>query len=114
MNDQTEQSLDAQSLIADARQLGDSLAQTLSASSLTNDEKAAWAAVIPYMRIDQLAQLQALLESGLDRRVERESETLKQIRGIMEAYAAHRAELDQNFSQELASIAKQLRVISNG
>ncbi|KKW30790.1 MAG: hypothetical protein UY72_C0003G0019 [Candidatus Uhrbacteria bacterium GW2011_GWD2_52_7] len=109
MKDQTQQ-VDAQSLIADARQLGDSLAKSLVASSFTDDEKVAWATVIPYLRIDQLAKLQELLEFGLDRKVERESDALRQVRKIMEEHAAKRAEIDQQFSQELANIAKELRV----
>lgn len=109
MKAQTQQG-DTQTLEADARQLGDSLAKSLFASSLTDDEKVAWAAVIPYLRIDQLAKLQELLEFGLDRKVERESEALHQLRKIMEHHAAQRAELDQAFSQELAGIAKELRV----
>ncbi|MCR4311806.1 MAG: hypothetical protein NUV56_00840 [Candidatus Uhrbacteria bacterium] len=113
MNDQPRQNADAQSLIGDARQLGDSLAQSLLASSFTDDEKAAWASLIPYLRIDQLALLQELLEAGLDRKAERESEALKKVRSIMEEHAAKRAELDQRFSQDLASIAKELRVVTS-
>lgn len=113
MKVQTPQTVDGASLVRDARQLGDALAQALYASSFTNDEKMAWAALIPFMRVDQLAQLQELLESQLDRKIERESDALRRVRSIMEEHAAHRAELDQRFSHDLASIAKELRVVTN-
>lgn len=94
----------------DARRLGEDLAWALFASSLPDGEKMAWAALVPYMRIDQLQALSGMLEAGLDRQIERDGDTLRRLRAIMEEHAAKRAELDQKLTAALSAIAKDLRV----
>ena len=110
MDDCAGKQVPAAAFVIDAERLGDDLARALFASSLADDEKMAWSALIPFMRLDLLAALTRSLESDLDKQIEHEGDAMLRVRAIMEQYAAKRAEIDQGFSSELSGIAKDLRV----
>lgn len=58
----------------DAKALGAELAKLLFDSPLPDEEKQAWAALVPFMTVEQLEQFRAMLLSHLERQVFDEAE----------------------------------------
>lgn len=99
-----------QTLEQEAKTLAISLANALSASSLPDKEKAALAALLPEMRLDQLAQFAEVLENSVEQAVKAEiADLVASMRSVLEKYAAIQAENDNDFMTGIAGIVEDLR-----
>jgi hypothetical protein len=61
---------------AEARALGEELARLLERVPLSSEEKDAWAALVPFMTLEELGRFQRLLLSHLERQVFDEAEDI--------------------------------------
>ncbi|MEK9155574.1 MAG: hypothetical protein AAB839_02900 [Patescibacteria group bacterium] len=99
-----------QALAEEARQLAVSLADALAASAMPDDQKAAWAALIPEMRLDQLSRFATVLDVYLSRAVKDEvADVIQKMRTILEKYAAIQSQTDNAFMTDVAGMVQQLR-----
>ncbi len=98
------------SLTGEARQLVILLSGALKVSNLSDIEKSAWAALLPEMRLDQLAKFADILDISIAKKAKTElSETQKSIQTIQETQAAKQAEIDNGFMQSITKMNEQLR-----
>ena len=82
----------------EARDLAIVLARVLAASSFSEQEKAAWATLLPEMRLDQLSRFAAMLDTSVNNAANAEvADVLAQTRTVLEKYAAMQAETDNDF-----------------
>lgn len=110
MNSQVQQAQNSASLEEEARALAIRLAQALAASSLPNEQKEAWATLIPEMRLDQLTRFAEAIELSLNKAAKEElSETLQQIQAVTEKYAAIQAQTDHDFMVGISGLVDDLR-----
>jgi hypothetical protein len=94
----------------EARVLAISLAQLLAASSLPEDQKAAWAALIPEMRLDQLWRFAAVLDASVEQAAKAEvAHVTQQFRTVLEKYAAMQSQADNDFMKGIAGLVEDLR-----
>lgn len=97
-------------LLEEARQLAAHLAEALAASSLPEDEKEAWAVLIPELRLDQLSRLAVVLDASVEKAVKADiADVVEKLRHILEKYAAIQAQLDSEFMTGIGSIVQDLR-----
>ena len=94
----------------EARALAISLAQFLAASSMLEEQKDAWAARIPEMRLDQLSRFAAVLDGTVVQTAKAElSSTVQKLRAVLEKYAAIQAQTDNDFMKGIAGLVEDLR-----
>lgn len=104
------QSSDIAALQQEARNLAALLAEALAASSLPDSQKAAWAVLIPEMRLDQLSRFATVLDGAVEKAAKAEvADVLQSIRTVLEKYAAIQAEADNEFTQGIAGLVEDLR-----
>lgn len=97
-------------LVRDARQLAVHLSRVLAASALPAEQKAAWAVLIPEMRLDQLSRLASILDTFLEQAVKVDlADTIKTMQTIVDKYAAKQAQIDNAFMTDLTGMVQQLR-----
>lgn len=101
---------DNRALIEEARVLAISLAESLAASSMPEQEKAAWAALLPEMRLDQLSRFAAALDASVAQAAKAEvADVVAKMRSVLEKYAAMQSEADNNFMTGIAKMVEDLR-----
>ncbi len=94
----------------EARTLAVSLAEHLMASAMPAEQKAAWAVMIPEMRLDQLSRFAAILDASVEKAAQAEvAGAVQQYRDILEKYAAVQAQTDSDFMQGVAELVEDLR-----
>ena len=94
----------------EARVLAISLAERLMASAMSAEQKAAWAAIIPEMRLDQLSRFAAALDASVEKAAQGEiADAAEQYKVILEKYAAVQAQTDSDFMQGVAELVEDLR-----
>ena len=97
-------------LLKEARDLAISLAESLAASSMPEQEKAAWAALLPEMRLDQLSRFAAVLDASVAQSAKAEvADVVQKMRTVLEKYAAMQAEADNDFMTGIAKTVEDLR-----
>ncbi len=101
----------SQSALSDeARILAVRLAEALGASSMPVQEKEAWAALIPEMRLDQLARFAEVLDASVTNAMRTEvADVVDSLRTILEKHAAKQAELDSTYMSGVSAIVQRLR-----
>ena len=101
---------DNRALVEEARLLAISLAESLAASSMPEQEKAAWAALLPEMRLDQLSRFAVALDSSVAQAAKAEvADVVKKMRTVLEKYAAMQSEADNTFMTGIAKMVEDLR-----
>jgi hypothetical protein len=99
----------------DARVLAVSLARLLAASSLSDREKAAWATLLPEMRLDQLSRFATALDSAVMQSAKTElADVMTSIQAVMEKHAAQQAQADHDFMQRITGMVEDLRRAQRG
>lgn len=99
-----------QMLTSDVRQFADALAQALQSCGMRANEQASWAALIPHMRLDQLARLAEIVAaSTADSAAQEARELLPHARVIEERCVAAQAETDHDFSSGMSSLVQEMR-----
>lgn len=99
----------------EARMLAVSLAKALAASSLSEREKAAWARVLPEMRLDQLSRFAVVLDASVAQSARAQlSATISQVNAAEEKHAAIAAQTDHDFMQSIAGMVDHLRTAERG
>lgn len=94
----------------EARSLAISLAKLLAASAMPEEQKAAWAALIPEMRLDQLSRFAAVLDASVEKAAKAEvAETVQKFRAVLEKYAAIQSQTDNDFMKGIAGLVDDLR-----
>ncbi len=94
----------------EARTLAIALAQFLAASKMSEEQKAAWAALIPEMRLDQLTRFAAVLDGSVSQAAKAElAETVQKFRAVLEKYAAIQSQTDNDFMKGIAGLVEDLR-----
>lgn len=94
----------------EARSLAVSLAQMLAASSMSEEQKASWAAFIPEMRLDQLSRFAAVLDASVEKAAKAElAGTVQKFRTVLEKYAAMQSQIDNDFMKGIAGLVESLR-----
>jgi len=97
-------------LLQEARSLALQLADALAASGLPEQEKAAWATLLPELRLDQLSRLAALLDASVEAAARTDvADVVAKLRVIMEKHAAIQAETDSAFMTGISAIVQDLR-----
>ncbi len=95
----------------EARSIAVSLARMLTASSMTDEQKAAWAALIPEMRLDQLSRFAAVLDASVEKAAKAEcADAAQKLRVVLEKYAAIQSQTDNDFMKGIAGLVEQLRM----
>jgi folylpolyglutamate synthase/dihydropteroate synthase len=98
------------SLQQEARALAICLAQMLAASSMPEEQKAAWAALIPEMRLDQLSRFAVVLDGAVAQAARAElADTVQKFRVVLEKYAAIQSQTDNDFMKGIAGLVDDLR-----
>ena len=88
------------------------LAQTLTSSNLSDDQKAAWATLVPEMTLDQLGRFATVLERYVDPTAQPEVADLKaKLVKVKEEYDAKIKSLDAAAQTEIASVMKEVEEI---
>jgi hypothetical protein len=101
---------DSRALLEEARELAISLAESLAASSMPEQEKAAWAALLPEMRLDQLSRFAAALDVSVAQAAKAEvADVVRKMRTVLEKYAAQQSEADNEFMTGIAKMVEDLR-----
>lgn len=99
----------------EARILAVSLAEALAASSLPTDQKAAWATLLPEMRLDQLSQFAQVLDASVSQAVRAEiQDVLRDVQKVLDKYAAIQAQADSDFMKGISGIVEDLRRAEGG
>lgn len=94
----------------EARGLAVSLAQMLAASSMSEEQKSSWAALIPEMRLDQLSRFAAVLDASVEKAAKAElADTVQKFRTVLEKYAAMQSQTDNDFMKGIAGLVEGLR-----
>ena len=94
----------------EARALAVSLAKALNASSLSEEEKVAWAALIPEMRLDQLSRFAVILDASVEKAAKAEvAELSAKYRTVLEKYAAIQSQTDSDFMKGVGGMVEDLR-----
>lgn len=97
-------------LINEARALAVQLAEALAASSLPQQEKEAWAALLPELRLDQLSRLAAVLDASVEKAARADvADVVEKLRLTLEKYAAIQSQLDSSFMGDISGIVQELR-----
>ena len=97
-------------LIQEARGLAIQLAEALVVSSMPQQEKEAWAALLPELRLDQLSRLAAVLDTSVEKAARADvADTVAKLRIVMEKYAAIQSQLDTSFMGDISGIVQELR-----
>jgi acyl-CoA reductase-like NAD-dependent aldehyde dehydrogenase len=110
MASSAQQGTSVTALQQEARELAISLAQFLAASSLPEEQKAAWAALIPEMRLDQLSRFGAILDASVERAARAEvADVVQKLREVQEKYAAIQSQTDNDFMKGIAGLVEDLR-----
>lgn len=87
------------------KEYGDMLARMLVASSMPDDEKRAWAAIVPKMTIEQLATFEQGLARYLDQAVADEfASDLTALREVLDTYEAEQRAAEKDLYSGLASV----------
>ncbi len=103
-------SVDEKALIQEARVLAVQFSRVLDASSIPEQEKAAWAALIPEMRLDQLSRFSTVLDAYLTKAVRDELRGVEeQLRAVMEKYAAKQAQTENTLMSGISRIVQEIR-----
>lgn len=103
-------SVDEKALIQEARVLAVQFSRVLDASSMPEQEKAAWAALIPEMRLDQLSRFSTVLDAYLTKAVRDELRGVEeQLRAVMEKYAAKQAQTENTLMSGISRIVQEIR-----
>lgn len=86
------------------------LAQALHASGLSDQEKQAWAVLVPHVRLDQVAKLASLLDKRLSRAVQTEvSDVVASVRHTVDKHAAIQSQINNTFMTDIATVVQELR-----
>ena len=102
--------MDDGALQHEARALAVALAQALASSSFSEKEKAAWALVLPEMRLDQLSRFAVILDMSLTRAAKAElAGPLAAARAVAEKYAARQSQTNHDFMQNIVGMVENLR-----
>jgi hypothetical protein len=110
MASSAQQGISVDALQQEARELAISFARLLAASSMSDEQKTAWAALIPEMRLDQLSRFAAVLDSSVTQSAKAElAETVQKFRAVLEKYAAMQAQTDNDFMKGIAGLVEDLR-----
>ncbi len=97
-------------LLAEAKALAIQLAQALAASNMPEDEKEAWAVLLPELRLDQLSRLAVVLDASVEKAVKADvADIVEKLRPILEKFAASQAQLDSEFMSNISSIVQDVR-----
>lgn len=97
-------------LIKEARVLAVQLAEALVASNLPQQEKEAWAALLPELRLDQLSRLAAVLDASVEKAARADvADVVEKLRGVLEKHAAIQSQLDSSFMGDISGIVQELR-----
>lgn len=101
---------DSRALVEEARLLAISLAESLAASNMPEQEKAAWAALLPEMRLDQLSRFAVALDASVAQAAKAEvADVVSKMRAVLEKYAAMQSEADNTFMTGIAKMVEDLR-----
>jgi hypothetical protein len=102
--------VDEQTLAEEARELARRLSSALAASAMPDEQKAAWAALIPEMRLDQLSRFSVILDSFLSQAAKNDvANEAKKLKLTLEKYAAIQAQTDSTFMSDVANMVQELR-----
>ncbi len=94
----------------EAREIAVSLARMLAASSMSEEQKASWAALIPEMRLDQLSRFAAVLDASVEKAAKAEAgDAVQKLRTVLEKYAAIQSQADHDFMKGIAGLVEDLR-----
>ncbi len=97
-------------LLKEARALAVQLAEALAASNLSQQEKEAWAALLPELRLDQLSRLAAILDASVEKAARADvADVVNKLRVVMEKHAAIQSQLDSSFMTDISGIVQELR-----
>ena len=101
-------------LLDEARLLAIRLAEALAASNMPEDEKEAWAVLLPELRLDQLSRLAAVLDASVEKAVKADvADVVEKLRPILEKHAAIQAQLDSSFMTGIGNVVQDLRKAEN-
>ncbi len=90
--------------------MGERLALLLAASEMTDEVKAAWAALIPKMSLEQLEQLTLKLEAGIPDHIDDDTKKLKSdIEAINKKHEESQKKIDDSAAASLKQIEDLLK-----
>lgn len=97
-------------LLKEARVLAVQLAEALAASNMPQEEKEAWAALLPELRLDQLSRLAEILDVSVEKAARADvAGVVEKLRAVMEKHAAIQSQLDSAFMTDISGIVQELR-----
>ena len=97
-------------LLKEARVLATQLAEALVASNMPQQEKEAWAALLPELRLDQLSRLAEVLDASVEKAARADvAGVVEKFRAVMEKHAAIQSQLDSSFMTDVSGIVQELR-----
>lgn len=97
-------------LLKEAQTLAVQLAEALAASGMPQEEKEAWAALLPELRLDQLSRLAAVLDVSVENAARADvAGVVEKLRVVMEKHAAIQSQLDSSFMTDIGGIVQELR-----
>jgi hypothetical protein len=110
MKSQQNMDVSQSTLPEEVKMLAVRLAEALGASSMSAQQKEAWAVLIPEMRLDQLARFAEVLDASVSKAMRAEvADIVDSLRKIFEVHAAKQAELDSAYMTGVSSIVQRLR-----
>ena len=90
--------------------LATQLAEALVASNMPQQEKEAWAALLPELRLDQLSRLAEVLDASVEKAARADvAGVVEKFRAVMEKHAAIQSQLDSSFMTDVSGIVQELR-----
>jgi hypothetical protein len=93
----------------DEEAFGAMLALLVAGSDFTDEQKEAWATVIPYMEIESMEKLATFLAMKMNAKLEAElSGAKEEIEAILKKSAQEQQKIDEAFSSGLAILEKEL------
>ncbi len=97
---------------AEAKEYGQRIAEMLAASTFPDEQKAAWAALVPVMTLEQLKRFDALLKLNMHDQVEQEFEdVLTTIRAKVTEHELKVGVAQARHSQDLDALEKEFKAL---
>jgi len=92
------------------KELGSKLALMLNAANMPEEEKEAWAALVPEMSIEQIQKLMMVLEANLAEQGFKEMQpVLEEMKEVQAAYDSEVAAADEVAMQKIQALEDQLK-----
>ncbi|MEK7665663.1 MAG: hypothetical protein AAB337_02170 [Patescibacteria group bacterium] len=106
------QNMTEEELKREAQAFGEHLARLLVASSLSDEQKEAWAALVPEMSLDQLGRFAIVLERYVDPAILPEMADLRrQLEAVKADYDAKIAALNNQTQASLKAVMDEVQAI---